>query len=173
MGLDFYIHARITEKKTGRPVSRSDWAEYECEDDDRGFFEICSWHSRLFGDIRSEIIKTAGKYAEKAYTDSELVVPLPQEALREIYAYLVRRSYIADSEQLDDEPQEWRAKGAYESENLLNAQRLHSLLMELDSIKNDNAAGSAKEYISGENDRKLFETDPQAYKWEFRIYNSY
>lgn len=175
MGLDLYIEARIREKKTGQLISSGTDDKF-IDDEDRGFFEVCWWSSWDFGDIRAKMIEISNKYAETAYTDSDFIIPVPQSALREIYAYIVNRSYLPDDEYFEVLPcnTEWAERSAYEIMNLTNAVKLHDLLHTLNSIKYDNDTMEYRpECIPDENDRKLFEEDPQAYEWEFRIFNSY
>ena len=174
MGLDLYIEARISEKKTGKVISSDEYGEY-ADDEDKGFFEICWWCSRDFCDIRAKMIEISNKYAGTNYTDSDFVVPIPQSALREIYAYIVKRSYLPDHEYFEALPCniEWRERGTYEKMNLVNAEKLHDLLWTLNLIKYDNDICIDKKYIPDEKDLKLLKENPQAYEWEFRIFNSY
>ena len=174
MGLDIYIEARIREKATGRVISLSDCAEYAYEKDDKGFFEICCWNSRLFCDIRTRMIEISNKHAKTDYTDSDFIIPVPQSALREIYAYIVNRCCIAGSE-LSDNPdwQEVQEKSAYEKMNLINAEKLHDIFRTLNSIKYDNDILIDEKYIADKSDFERLSENPQAFEWEFRIFNSY
>lgn len=177
MGLDLYVEARIREKKTGRIISADKYDE--CSDDeDRGFFEICWWCSRVFYDIRSRMIEISNRYAGTDHTDSDFVIPVPQAALRDIYAYLVERSCLSDDECLGVAPceAEWEERLTYEKMNLINAGKLHDLLWNLDHIEHSNffyADGVIKEHVPDVNDLLSMQEDPQAYEWEFRIFNSY
>lgn len=177
MGLDLYIEARISEKKTGRFISSGMYEQYE-DDDDKGFFEICWWCSWDFFDIRTKMIEISNKHAETNYTDSDLVIPIPQSALRDIYAYIVNRSYLPDDEYFEVLPpnNEWEERGSYEKMNLVNADKLHDFLWILNSIKYDNRICLdyiLKEHILSETDFLRFAENPQTYEWEFRILNSY
>ena len=174
MGLDLYIEARIFEKKTGRLISSNPGEEF-VDDEDKGFFEICWWDSWCFRDVRAKMIDIASKYAETNYTDSDFVIPIPQSALREIYACIINRSYLSDDEELEilSGNIDWKIRGVYERMNLKNAEKLHDLLRILNLIKYDNNSYIEKKYIPDTNDLKLLEENPQAYGWEFRILNSY
>ena len=178
MGLDIYIEARICEKNTGRVISSSDCSEYDVCDEDKGFFEICSWNSRIFSDIRTKMIEISNKYAGTDYTDADFVIPIPQSALREIYAYIVNRSCLSDDECFEVSPCdiEWEVRAGYEKTNLINAGRLHDLLYMLNIIKSDtnvSVSDTVEKYISDKNDLKHLEENPKEYRWEFRIFNSY
>lgn len=157
MGLDIYIEARIKEKATGRIIS---FFEYE---DNEGFFEICSWMCYAFSDLNAN------------YNSSDFVIPLPQTALREIYGYLLERSYISDTDvkYLENNDNNWLNKSCYENDNLYNAEKLHRLLFELERIKHDNVTLNYSEFIPNKKDHENFEKSPQSYEWEFRIFNSY
>ncbi len=64
----------------------------------------------------------------------------------------------------------------YEKMNLANADKLLDLLRVLQDIEYDNHTyfpDAYKESIFDENDLKRLEENPQAYKWEFRIFNFY
>lgn len=178
MGLDLYIEARIREKKTRRIISVSSGDEYVYEDD-IGFFEICWWCSWIFEDIRAKMIEICNRHAGTHYSDSDNVIPIPQSALRDIYAYLVNRSFLPDDECLEVLPCniEWEERNSYEIMNLQNAEKLHFVLYVLKSTEFANYIPvdyhSGKKYIPIENDLKLFGENPQAYEWEFRIENSY
>ena len=97
MGLDLYIEARIKEKATGQVISSNKHEEY-ADEEDKGFFEICWWCSSSFSDVRVKMIEISNKHAGTDYIDSDFIIPIPQSALREIYAYLVSRSYLPDDE---------------------------------------------------------------------------
>lgn len=174
MGLDLYIEARVIEEKTGRVISTDGNEEYT-DDEDKGYFEICWWCSWVFSDIREKMIEISNKYAKNNYTDSEFVIPIPQEALREIYAYIVNRSYLSDDEHFEvlSGDTEWQIKSSYEKMNLINAEKLHDFIWTLESIKYDNGICIDEKYIADKNDLMHLKENPRAYKWEFRIYNSY
>lgn len=174
MGLDLYIEARIREKKTGRIISSGEREEYE-DEKDKGYFEVCWWCSWIFCDVRTKMIEICNQHLETNYTDSDEIIPVPQSALREIYAYLVERSYLPDNAYIEVLPcnAEWQERSSYEKMNLINANKLHDLLWTLSSIEHDNVISIDKIYIPDINDLKLLEKDSQAYGWEFRIMNSY
>jgi hypothetical protein len=95
-----------------------------------------------------------------------------------VYGYLVKRSCLSDKEYFEPLPgeTEWEERLSYEKMNLINAGRLHDLLWILISIKYSNALEAdliMKEHIPDAGDRISFKEDPQAYEWEFRIFNSY
>ena len=171
MGLDLYIEARIREKKSGRIISSD---ELEC-DDDKGYFEICWWCGWKYYDLRAKMIEICNKHAGTNYTDTDFSISIPQSALREIYACIVNSSYIPDDEPFEVLPcnVEWQVRGSYEKMNLINAEKLHDILWNLNSIAYDNDIYIEEKNIPDKNDLKLLEENPQAYEWEFRIFNSY
>ncbi|MBQ2803525.1 MAG: hypothetical protein IJF07_06470 [Lachnospiraceae bacterium] len=177
MGLDLYIEARIRDKKTKRLISCDKCGEY-VTDRDKGFFEICWWCSHLFEDVRVKMIEICNKHAKANYTYLDYVIPIPQTALREIQAYLVKRSYLPKEEEFEVLPCniEWQERASYEKMNLVNANKLHDLLWTLQTIKYDNdicIENIEKLCVPDEKDRKHLKENPQAYEWEFRIFNSY
>lgn len=178
MGLDLYIEARVREKKTGRIISSDTYDEY-AEDADKGFFEICWWCSRDFSDIRSKMIEISNRYGGTNAADADLVIPVPQAALRDIYAYLVSRACLSDDEcrEAASCETEWEERlFSREKVNLRNADKLHDLLWILHLIERSNEfwyADILKGHIPDADDLRSMEEDPQAYEWEFRIFNSY
>lgn len=178
MGLDLYIEARIREKTTGRVISAGTEDRY-AEDEDRGFFEICWWRGWIFADIRAELAAISNRHAGTHYTDSDFVIPVPQSALREIYAHIVKRTCLAGDEKLEIPPcsSAWKERSAYEGMNLDNAGKLHRLLYVLDSIEYTNYIHvddkTGAKYIPAQSDLKQFGGNPQAYVWDIRIDNSY
>lgn len=183
MGLDLYIEALIKEKKTGRIISNPYKDGYNCGTclngytykikKENGFFEVCWWCSWNFVDIRHKMIDICNKHLNTNYTDEDFEIPLPQSALREIYALLVNRSYLPDDEEFEVLPcnTEWEERLSYETMNLVNADKLLGIIRQLKCINYYNDASC--EYIPDKNDRQAFEENPQAYEWEFRISNSY
>lgn len=174
MGLDVYIEARIKEKTTGRIISSNNNFEYD-DNDDEGFFEVCSWCSRAFSDVRDGMINICNKYSDINYNRNDFVIPVPQIALREIYGYLLKRSYISelDAQYSENNDDDWLNKHCYENDNLYNAVKIHSLLAELERIKYENVTFDYSEFIPYKKDLMAFEKLPQSYDWEFRIFNSY
>lgn len=172
MGLDVYIEARIKEKATGKIISSSDISEYD-DDDDKGFFEICSWCSRAFSDVRDGMINICNKYLNASYNNNDFVIPVPQKALREIYGYLLKRSYILKPDTEYFKYNNWLDRYCYENENRCNAGKLHSLLAELERIKYENVTFDYSEFIPDKKDYTAFKKSPHSYYWEFRIFNSY
>lgn len=171
MSLDIYLEARIKEK-SGRCISSNINQEYY---DDEGFFEICSWHSRLFCDVRTRLIEISNAYAGTHYTDSDFVIPVPQSALREMYEYLIERAHLHDNEIFEvlEGGSEWIERGSYEKMNLCNAEKLHDLIWNLNLIQYENTILLDGIYIPDKRDLALLEKNPAAYEWEFRICNSY
>lgn len=137
MGLDLYIEARIKEKKTGRiisnPYKNGDAHGIDWED---GFFEVCWWCSWNFVDIRRKMIDICNRHLNTDYTDEDFEIPLPQSALREIYALLVNRSYLPDDEEFEvlSCNIEWEVRSSYENMNLNNAQKLQGMIYNLKCI---------------------------------------
>lgn len=129
----------------------------------------------MFSDIRTKMIEISNKYAGTDYTVLDFVIPIPQSALREIYAYIVNRSCLSDDECFEVSPCdiEWEVRAGYEKTNLLNAEKLHDLLYMLNTKENDNTVSMVGKYIFVKNDLKHLEENPKEYKWEFRIFNSY
>lgn len=166
MGLDLYIEARIREKTSRRIISFGH---------DKGYFEICWWCGWEYCDLRAKMIEICNKYAGTNYTDTDFSIAIPKSALREIYTCIVNNSYLPDDEPFEVLPCniEWQVRGSYEKMNLVNAEKLHDILWKLNSIAYDNDIYIKEENVPDKNDLKLLEENPQAYEWEFRIFNSY
>ncbi len=173
MGLDLYIEARIKEKMTGRVITATKYDKYE---EEKGFLRVCYWPTWSFADIRTGMIAICNRHGGSQFTDNDYFIPIPQSALREIYAYLIKRSCLWD-EDIRVEPGEevWQERYAYESANLKNAEKLHELCGILSDIEKENQFwGDQKMFcIAAEEDWKLFKENPGEYEWEFRIFNSY
>lgn len=75
MGLDLYIEAKITEKATGRIISK----DYDFPDDN--YIEICYWCTWNFEYIRNGLIEIANRYSEINYTSKDFEIPLPKNLL--------------------------------------------------------------------------------------------
>ena len=181
LGHDLYIQARIKEKKTGRVISCGDGDNY-AEDDAIGFFDICRWCGSPECDVRIKMIEICNSHAGTGYTDSDSFIPIPLSALRAVYAHIVNCCYFPENEPFRNLPYEteWMElyeRNLYEKANLLNADKLHDLISALDEIKYEKKVSHTcflfKEYIPEESDLRLFEDNPLAYEWEFRIWNSY
>ena len=181
MGYDLYIQARIKEKQTGRVISRGDSDDY-VEEDARGFFDICWWCGSPECDVRIKMIEICGSHGGTGYTDADLFIPIPPSALRAVYAHVVNCCCFSEDEAFRCLPYEteWLRlyeRNAYEKANLLNADKLHDLIWTLDEIKYEKTVSHTcflyREQIPCESDLKLFEADPLAFEWEFRIWNSY
>ena len=175
MSLDIYLEARIKEK-SGRIIS-SDIDQKYYDEEDEGFFEICSWHSRLFCDVRTRLIEISNTYAGMHYTDSDFAIPVPQKALRGMYEYLIERACLHEGEIFEvlqgGSEWKWIEKGSYEKMNLCNAEKLHDLIWNLNLIQYENTILLDGIYIPDKRDLALLEKNPAAYDWEFRICNSY
>lgn len=181
MGHDLYIQARIKEKRTGRVISRGDSDDYAAEDD-IGFFDICWWCGSPECDVRIKMIEICSSHGVTGYTDSDLFIPVPQSALRAVYAHVVNCCCFPKDKSFPNLTLEtgWmnpHDRNAYEKANLLNADKLHDLIATLDEINDENKVLDAcflyKEYIPDEKDLRLFYENPHIYEWEFRIWNSY
>lgn len=177
MGLDLYIEAQIKEKKTGRVISNfyKDGIDIFGGKAENGFYEICWWCGWEFCDIRQGMIDICNRHLGTSYTDQDFDIPVPQSALREIYALLVKRSNLSEDDTIDVLPGdiEWMHRLSYEKMNLENANKLHDVLCILQDIACENNACGYVKNIPNENDRKAFEDNPQAYEFEFNISNSY
>lgn len=176
MGLDLYIEARVREKKSGRVISFDAYEEYAAEEE-KGFFEICWWCGWDFSDIRKKLIEISNRHAGTRHTDSDLLIPVPRSALRDIYAYLIKRCCLTGNEPFEIPPgsTEWQERNTYEKMNLVNANKLHDLLYTLDQIEHEHCVfgNLYKEHILNVDDQILLEEHPQDCEWEFRILNSY
>ena len=177
MGLDLYIEAQIKEKKTGRIISNfyKNGIGTFGEKVENGFYEVCWWCSWMFCDIRQGMIDICNRHLGTSYTDQDFDIPVPQTALREIYALLVKRCVLSEDEAIDVIPDdvEWMHRSSYEKMNLENANKLHDVISVLQSITFENNACGYVEHIPDERDKKAFEDNPQAYDFEFNISNSY
>lgn len=181
MGLDLYIEARIKEKETGRIISSGGKDDGCYADFTKGFFKICWWCGWSFCDMRAKMIEICNSHAGTNYTHSDSVIPIPPSALRAIYAHIVNCCYLPEDKYSEDLPYDndmaWWERGTDEKMNLLNADKLHDLILTLDEIEHVKELSIPcflyKEYIPSEGDLKLFVDNPLAYEWEFRIWNSH
>lgn len=175
MGLDLYIEALIREKKTGKIISNPSENGYaygqKWEND---FFEVCWWCGWDFVDIMHKMIDICNRHMNTNYTDEDYEIPIPQSALRDIYALLVNRSYLPDDEEFEVLPCdiEWEKRSSYETMNLINADKLSGIIYQLKCIEYYNDAITSS-YIPNPEDKKAFENNPQNYEWKFRIFLSY
>ncbi|MDE6678196.1 MAG: hypothetical protein K2K02_04055 [Ruminococcus sp.] len=164
MGLDLYIETKITEKKTGRVISR----DYDFFEDN--YIEICYWCSWSFEYIRDGLIEIANKYSGKKYTSEDFEIPFPENALHEIYGYLLENSFVSESEY------KWSESMSREMSNVENAWKLRHFIWGLECIKHGTPVfvlNEIEKYIPDRNELKNLKENPQAFEWKFRIFNSY
>lgn len=163
MGLDLYIEAKITEKATGRIISR----DYDFPDDN--YIEICYWCSWSFEYIRDGLIEIANRYSENNYTSKDFEIPLPENALHEVYGYLLKSSFVSESEY------KWSDSMSQEVSNVENACKLRRFIWGLECIKHSSVfiLNEIANYIPDKNDWKNLNENPQAFEWKFRVFNSY
>lgn len=163
MGLDLYIETKIIEKKTGRIISR----DYDFPDDN--YIEICCWCTWSFEYIRNGLIEIANRYSENNYTSKDFEIPFPENALHEIYSYLLKNSFIPESEY------KWSESMSWEMSNVENACKLRRFIWGLECIKHSSVfiLNEIANYIPDKNDWKNLNENPQAFEWKFRIFNSY
>ena len=97
------------------------------------------------------------------------VKTLPENALHEIYGYLLENSFVQESEY------KWFDSMAQEISNVENALKLRRFMHGLECVKHKNIFifDDIKKYIPDENDWKNLNENPQAFEWKFRIFNSY
>ena len=176
LGYDLYIEARIREKDTGRVISCGGNDKYVLEEA-KGFFQICWWCGYPECDVRIKMIEICNSHGGTDYTDADSRVPVPPSALREIYAYIVKCCYLSEDEYSEAFSYGilWYERSIYEKTNLLNANKLHDLLITLEEIKHEKTVPYFlfRESIANESDLKNFESNPLEYEWEFRIWNSH
>lgn len=176
MGLDLYIEARIINRKTKQVISiRQEDSSYAPEN--KGFFELCWWCGSEFLDLRKKFIELCNKYNHSNYSASDLIIPIPQAALREIYLCILNDAYLPEKsryewERWNSAENTWEMRDSYESMNLLNAAKLHDLIRNLHEIEYNNEIRMKKDYILAEEWKNLTK-NPRDYPWEFRIFNSY
>ena len=163
MSLDLYIETKITEKKTGRVISM----DYDFSEDN--YIEICYWCSWSFEYIWDGLIEIAKKYSGKKYTSKDFEIPFPENALHEIYGYLLENSFVPENEY------KWSDSMSREISNVENAYKLRRFMHGLECVKHKNIFifEDIKKYIPDENDWKNLNENPQAFEWKFRIFNSY
>ncbi len=164
MNMDLFIEAKIIEKKTSRVISR----DYDFPDDN--YIEICYWCSWSFEYIRDGLIEIANRYSGKNYTNEDYKIPLPESALHEVYGYLLKNSFVPESEY------KWSDSMAREVSNVENACKLRHFMYGLECIKYSNTFilnDDVKKCIPDENDRKNLKENPQAFEWKFRIFIPY
>lgn len=108
------------------------------------------------------------------YTNKNYEIPIPQSALRDIYALLVKRSCLPDDEEFEVLPCniEWEERHSYEHDNLVNADKLSSIIYQLKCIENYNDPITDM-YIPNLEDKKSFNANPKNYEWQFRLVMSY
>ncbi|MDE6797216.1 MAG: hypothetical protein K2J36_04305, partial [Ruminococcus sp.] len=123
MSLDLYIETKITEKKTGRVISM----DYDFSEDN--YIEICNWCSWSFEYIRDGLIEIATKYSGQKYTSKDFEIPFPENALHEIYGYLLENSFVPESEY------KWADSMAQEISNVENAYKLRRFMHGLECVK--------------------------------------
>lgn len=176
MGYDLYIEARIREKKTGKVISSGPNDKYVPEED-KGFFDICWWCGQPECDVRIKMFEICNSHGGTDYTDSDTFIPVPPSALRDIYAYIVQRCCLSKDEYFKEflYEKEWDVRSTYEKSNLLNADKLHDLIITFEEIQNEKQIMwfLFREYIPNESDLKHLEDNPLEYEWELRIWNSY
>lgn len=160
MSLEFYIEAKISDRKNNLAVSRTECGRY---------FTICWWRSWFFSDIRDGIIEIANKHSGKNYTNEHYKIPLPESALHEVYGYLLENSFVPESEY------KYPDSMAQEMSNVENACKLRHFIWGLECIKHNNTfvLNDIKKHIPDENDWKNLNENPQTFEWKFRIFNSY
>lgn len=160
MSLDFYIEAKISDRKTNLAISRTEYGRY---------FEICWWRSWFFSYIRDGLIEIANRYSGKNYTNEDYKIPFPESALHEVYGYLLKNSFVPENEY------KWSDSMAREISNVENAYKLRRFMHGLECVKHKNIFifEDIKKYIPDENDWKNLNENPQAFEWKFRIFNSY
>lgn len=176
MGLDLYIEARIINRKTKQVISIRQ--EDTCSaPENKGFFELCWWCGWEFLDLRKKFIELCNKYSHSHYSDSDLIIPIPQTTLREIYLCILNNAYLTEEsryewERWNSAENAWEMRDSYESMNLLNAAKLHDLIRNLHEIEHYNEVRMEKNVIFAE-EWENFIKNPQEFQWEFRIFNSY
>lgn len=171
MGLDLYIEALIKEKKTGRIISNPYPKKYAYGQEwENGFFEVCWWCGHKFGDIIDNIIDICNSHMNTDYTNKNYEIPIPQSALRDIYALLVKRFYLPDDEEFEILPCniEWEEHHSYEHDNLVNADKLSNIIYQLQCIEHYNDP-IIDMYIPDSEDKKAFNANPKNYEWQFRL----
>ncbi|MBO5104562.1 MAG: hypothetical protein J6B74_05810 [Ruminococcus sp.] len=163
MGLDLYIEAKITERATGRIISK----DYDFPDDN--YIEICYWCTWNFEYIRNGLIEIANRYSEINYTSKDFEIPLPKNSLHEVYKYLLKSSFVPESEY------KWSDSMSQEVSNVENACKLRRFIWGLECIKHNNTfiLNEVKKYIPDQSDWENLNRNPQAFEWNFRVFNSY
>lgn len=167
MGLDLSIEARIISRKTEQIISLCPEDNIAC-DMHKGFFEICWWCGWEFLDLRKNLIEICNKYNNSNYSDSDFIISIPETALRELYVCILNHAYLSENTKLAQE-----TRYLCESTNLLNAMKLHDLIRNLHGIKYNNALEVEENLGVSYINWKYFTDNPQDFKWEFRIFNSY
>lgn len=166
MGLDLYIEARIINRETGQVISHTKEDKYVC-DADKGFFQICWWCGWEVLSLRKKIIEISNGYNHSDYNDSDLIIPIPQTALRKIYFHILNHAYLSDDTECG-----WETRDLYEITNLRNAEKLHDVIRNLHEIEYNNGIWIEKSSCISDIDWNYFSNNPQNFRWEFRLFNS-
>ena len=178
MGLDLYIEARIKEKARGTYISK-DPQRFHMMNDDDAYFEICRWCGWDNENIRKRMIEICNEHGGTSYTEQDFSIPFPASALREICKYIFSCSCLLDEEEIEDFPIPpiHVTRHGHEKMNSINARKLYEVIENLDyCIKYENEFcmyDKVAEFIPEKADRISIRENPQAYEWEFRIFNSY
>ncbi|MCR5608759.1 MAG: hypothetical protein K6G26_06815 [Lachnospiraceae bacterium] len=90
MGLDLYIEAKITEKATGRCITAPHKHDPDYEED--LYFTVILMFGSDAYPIRNSWIDIINRHLNTSYGYDDLIIPIPQSALREICSCLY--SYI-------------------------------------------------------------------------------
>ena len=173
MGFDLYLEVRIREKSTNRVITRDEWNLYEYPE--CGFQDICWWCGWNYCDIRDEMIAVSNRSLQTQYTAQEHCIPVPETALREIYAYLLRRSCVPDDEAFELCPGEerWWMVESYEKMNLNNAMKLHDWMYAIQAVRCGGSFDFDDSMFRDIQDKQRLEAHPDEYLWEYQIFNSY
>lgn len=168
MGLDLFIEVRITEKKTGRLISRNKYDDYYSDVREKGFIRICWWGFSCLRQLGYDIVDICEKYTKTKVEYPKECVPIPHSALHEIYGCILKRAYLYDEDlQMVLPEMDWKENVWIERDSLENAKALHEWLRFINGMTD--GFQIKDEDVPDEEDRKDLLKSPKNYEYEFRI----
>ncbi|MDE5619421.1 MAG: hypothetical protein K2I80_02705 [Ruminococcus sp.] len=122
----YTLKQKIIEKTTGHIISKN----YDFPDDN--YIEICYWCSWSFEYIRNGLVEITNKYSENNYTSKDFEIPLPKNSLHEVYSYLLKSSFVPESEY------KWSESMSREMSDIEDAHKLRHFIWGFECIKHTN-----------------------------------
>ncbi len=167
MGMEIYIYARVVRKSDKKTVTigclEEEWAH--CSELEREYFGVCWWRKDY--EMLEFLMKTASQYGiEIDDTKTHGTFPLPMEAMREIYAGIVKRSCYDIPE---DEPDDIRIERVWaEYQNIKNAHALYCILSAIETKSYGLWEDVLEWHLCEEAELEEFK-QPDNFQWEFLV----